>query len=72
MTIEQRDDAATIRLLRAECRGLQEQIDRLIGEKIQDIGELNRTKWESRYWRVIALSIGAVLAATLVLLVELR
>jgi hypothetical protein len=66
MNTEQRDDAATIRLLRAECQELQTRAQWLLESRLDTLRELERAKWNARYWGVIAtvnlvVLIGAVI-----------
>lgn len=65
MTTEQRDDAATIRLLRAECQELQTRVDWLLESRLDTLRELERAK-RVRYWAVIASVNIFVLVAALV------
>lgn len=66
MNIEQRDDTATIRLLREECKTLQTRVEWLLESRLDTLRELERAKWNTRYWGVIAtvnivVLIGAVI-----------
>lgn len=67
MITEQRDDAATIRLLRFECQELQTRVQWLLESRRGTLRELERAKWNMRYWGVIATVNTVVLIAALVL-----
>lgn len=66
MTIEQRDDAATIRLLREECEKMQTRVHWLFESRMDALRELEREKWNARYWAVIASVNIFILVAALV------
>lgn len=60
--------AAEIAHLREERRELQTRADRLLDSRMDTLRELRLAKWDTRYWRVIAIAhhvvlIGAVYAA---------
>jgi hypothetical protein len=64
MATEQRDDAATIRLLREECKELQTRVHWLFEARMDALRELERAKWNARYWAVIAsVNIFVIVAA---------
>jgi hypothetical protein len=67
MNTEQRDDTATIRLLREECQELQTRVQWLFEARMDTLHELERAKWETRYWRVIAIAHHVVLIGAVVL-----
>lgn len=54
MSTDQRDDAATIRLLRFECHELQTRVQWLLESRMDTLRELERAKWNARYWAVMA------------------
>lgn len=66
MNTEQRDDAATIRLLRAECERAQKLVRLLHELRMDTQRELERAKWNTRYWGVIAVVSIFVLVTALV------
>ena len=72
MSTEQRDDAATIRLLRFECHELQTRIGWLSEARLDMLRELERAKWNARYWAVMAGANTFVLVAALITPVILK
>jgi len=67
MNTEQRDDTATIRLLREECQELQVRVQWLLEARLDTLRELERAKWDMRYWRVIAIAHHVVLLGAVIL-----
>jgi hypothetical protein len=67
MNTEQRDDTATIRLLREECQELQTRVQWLFEARMDVLRELERAKWNARYWGVIAMVNLVVIIGAVVL-----
>ena len=67
MNTEQRDDTATIRLLREECQELQVRVQWLLEARLDTLRELERAKWNARYWGIIATVNFVVLLGAVIL-----